>query len=246
MMKKSSSLLYLQSFRIRSYDVDFRRRRPDVLCAFFQEVASEHALQLGVGYKQFDKQHLFWVLSRLLLKVKRMPRWHEQIIIESWAKGTERLFAVRDFLVRSAEGEIIGRASSYWLILNTQNRRPVRPDSFFSHLNFQQDAIEEAIEKLPELRKGKKHIEHARYSDIDHNAHVNNIRYVAWMLNSFSTEHMRQYQLDSLQLNFLTEIKEGDLVEIYKQEEEGMYLINGYRQAEEQPCFSGALKWKQV
>jgi medium-chain acyl-[acyl-carrier-protein] hydrolase len=73
-------LVHQQHFTVRSYDVDFQRRlRPDVLCSFFQEVASEHALKLGVGYQQLDEQQLFWVLSRLLLQIKKLPQWHEEI-----------------------------------------------------------------------------------------------------------------------------------------------------------------------
>lgn len=240
------SLVHQQHFTVRSYDVDFQRHlRTDVLCSFFQEVASEHALKLGVGYQQLDEQQLFWVLSRLLLQIKKLPKWHEEMIIETWAKGTERLFALRDFVVRSAQGEILVQATSYWLMLDARSRRPVRPDSFFTRLKHEQHAVEAPIEKLESKKEALSHTEIARYTDLDHNRHVNNIRYVSWMLNSFPLDFFSQHELKGLQINFQSELREGEVVEIYKHETQGEFMISGFRQGEEQASFNGRLQWKR-
>ncbi|MDF9799924.1 medium-chain acyl-[acyl-carrier-protein] hydrolase [Catalinimonas alkaloidigena] len=241
------SLVHQQHFTVRSYDVDFQRHlRTDVLCGFFQEVASEHALKLGVGYQQLDEQQLFWVLSRLLLQITKLPRWHEEIIIETWAKGTDRLFALRDFVVRNGQGEILIQATSYWLMLNANSRRPVRPDSFFARLKHEAHAIDEPIEKLESTKAKLSYTEIARYTELDHNQHVNNIRYVSWMLNSFPLDFFSQHELQTLQINFQSELREGDSVEIYRHEIQAeKFLISGYRQGEEQASFNGKLQWRR-
>ncbi|MEK6476541.1 acyl-ACP thioesterase domain-containing protein [Catalinimonas sp. 4WD22] len=241
------SLVHLQHFTVRSYDVDFQRHlRVDVLCSFFQEVASEHALKLGVGYQQLEEQQLFWVLSRLFLQIKKLPQWHEEITIETWAKGTERLFALRDFVVRSAQGDILVQATSYWLMLDAKSRRPVRPDSFFTRLKHEQHAIDTPIEKLESMKESLAFREVAKYTDLDHNRHVNNIRYISWMLNAFFLDFLLEHELQTLQINFQSELREGDRVEIYSNEiQEDDYLISGFRQGEEQPSFNGRLQWKR-
>ncbi|WPP48639.1 acyl-[acyl-carrier-protein] thioesterase [Catalinimonas niigatensis] len=242
----TASQVHYQYFTVRSYDVDFQRRlRPDVLCSFFQEVASEHALKLGVGYQQLEEQKLFWVLSRLLLQIKELPKWHEEIKIETWAKGTDRLFALRDFVVSNAQGEELVQATSYWLMLDAQSHRPVRPDHFFTRLKHEQHAIDALIEKLESKKEKLSHTEIAKYTDLDHNQHVNNIRYVSWILDSFPLDFFSQHALKSLQINFQSELKEGETVEIYKQKtEEQDYLISGYRKGEQQACFNGRLRWE--
>jgi acyl-ACP thioesterase len=246
MQSSSIPLLHRQTFTIRSYDVDFRRQlRPDVLCSYFQEVASEHALRLGVGYRQLEEQGMFWVLSRLLLKVEKMPVWHEEITIETWAKGTDRLFALRDFRVRNAAGEVLCTATSYWLILHTDSRRPVRPEPFFSRLKHQEDAVEDVADKLDEAkREAELYRLQVQYADLDHNRHVNNLRYIAWMFNCFDLAFYEQYQLREMQINFLSEVREGAELSICRKlKADQRFLISGYEQNQPAPCFSGTLWW---
>lgn len=246
MQDASPLLIHRQSFTIRSYDVDFRRQlRPDVLCSYFQEVASEHALRLGVGYQQLEAQRMFWVLSRLLLQVEKMPAWHEEITIETWAKGTKRLFALRDFRVRNAAGEVLCTATSYWLILHMDSRRPVRPDPFFSRLKHQEDAVKTEADKLEEAsREAELYRLQVQYADLDHNRHVNNLRYIAWMFNCFDLAYYEQYQLREMQINFLSEVREGAQLAICREQlADQHFLMSGYQQELSPPCFSGTLRW---
>jgi medium-chain acyl-[acyl-carrier-protein] hydrolase len=244
------SLVYRQTFTIRSYDVDFRRQlRPDVLCSYFQEVASKHALRLGVGSRQLEEKGMFWVLSRLLLEVEKMPAWHAEITIETWAKGTDRLFALRDFRVRNAAGEVLCKASSYWLILHTDSRRPVRPDQFFSRLKHEEDAMEDVADKLEEARRESELYRlRVQYADLDHNRHVNNIRYIAWLFNCFDPQFYQQHQLQRMQINFLSEVREGEDVAIcQEQKDDHTFLVSGYRQTgREEACFTTCSWWQGV
>ena len=51
-----------------------------------------------------------------------------------------------------------------------------------------------------------------RYSDIDVNAHVNNARYLGWLLDSYPPEHHRKAELASCEVNYLGEAGCGDRV----------------------------------
>lgn len=249
MQPESPSLVYQQAFTIRSYDVDFQRRlRPDVLCSYLQEVASEHALQLGVGYQQLEAQRMLWVLSRLLLQVERLPHWHEEITIETWAKGTDRLFALRDFRVRNAAGEVLCTATSNWLILHRDSHRPVRPDQFFSRLKHEEDAVNAVAEKLDEASQTSAlYTLEVGYADLDHNRHVNNLRYIAWMFNCFDLDFYAQHQLREMQINFLSEVREGASVSVFKEQvTDRHFLVSGFEQENSSPCFSGTLDWAPV
>ncbi len=59
--------------------------------------------------------------------MKRYPAWNERIKLETWPSGAERLFALRDFRVMDSEGEVIGMASTAWLILDIDTHRLIRP-----------------------------------------------------------------------------------------------------------------------
>ena len=77
------------------------------------------------------------------------PEWKDNIEIKTWPKGVDGLFAIRDFQI-FRNGEIIGRATSYWLILDADSKRPKRLDDFnFIHENFFKEvAVEKSLSKI--------------------------------------------------------------------------------------------------
>jgi hypothetical protein len=42
-----------------------------------------------------------WALSRFLLNIYRYPKWDDEIITETWGKGADRIFALRDYTIHS-------------------------------------------------------------------------------------------------------------------------------------------------
>jgi acyl-ACP thioesterase len=246
MQQSNPPLIHRHNIIIHSYDVDFRRRlRPDALCGYLQEAASEHAIRLGVGYRQLEAKGLFWVLSRLLIRIEQMPAWHETLSVETWAKGSDRLFALRDFLLRNATGEVLCRATSCWLMLDQATRRPVRPDRYFERLHHPAHAIENVPDKLaPAVSGAVRHQTTARYTDLDHNRHVNNIRYPGWISDSFTLDFYEKYWLSHMQINFLAEVKAGQAINIRLREEHQLsHLLSGFVDSTDKACFSARLEW---
>ena len=57
-----------------------------------------------------------------------------------------------------------------------------------------------------------------RYSDIDVNGHVNNSRYVGWIMDSYPVEYHRNHSVFSLEANYLGETIGGDAITILSKE----------------------------
>src|SRR6266404_2033681 len=92
------STLWSENFKIHSYEVDFKKQATlESLCRHFQEAAWSHAEELGVGYQRLQAANRIWVLSRLLVKVERPPRWGETVLIHTWPRAARSAFAMRDF-----------------------------------------------------------------------------------------------------------------------------------------------------
>ena len=52
------------------------------------------------------------------------------------------------------------------------------------------------------------------YSDIDFNRHANSIRYIEWVLDTYSKEHHHDNVLKRIDINYLQESQWGDEVQI--------------------------------
>ena len=106
-------------FRVKTYDTypNGKLSIPSLL-DFLQEAAGLHAIKLKFGMHDLNARNETWVLSRMRVEIERWPERGDAIVVETWPKGMDRLFAVRDFLVFDEKGEILARSSSYWLLIN--------------------------------------------------------------------------------------------------------------------------------
>ncbi len=199
-----------------------------------KEMAGEHAINLGFGYDHLIRSGNVWVLSRFHVKFLRMPRWREVLEMETWHKGTDRLFGFRDFRVRDASGEEIILATSSWLVINYETRRLQRIESIMNggaggaagsdaparHREAVtaplKDAIKEPASKLvaPEgMQKACTRV--VSLSDIDINGHTNNARYVEWALDAIDPEISFNMTVKEICINFNNESLPGDIINIY-------------------------------
>ena len=235
--------LYREVFRIRNYEVD----RGGVLKAaalldYLQEAASNHAAHLGFGYEHLVRDKRAWLLNRLDLEIDRMPNWGETMVIETWPKSGFKMLALRDYriyvvsdtipneatacddgtLAEDAQLVQIGRATSGWVLLDTERRRPLRPTD---HIRAELTSPDEHGIKEPprKLEAGADqstglsadmHVDTRRsaYADIDVYQHTNNARLVQWMIDGLARQGSPAFR--SLSVNFMAEVMEGDEVQV--------------------------------
>lgn len=211
--------VWQDEYLIRSYEVDAQKRAPlPTLCKFMQESAYRHAEHLELGYRHLKEKNQFWVLSRLLIKIDRYPQWGDKIELQTWSTGVEGLFAYRDFQFLDHLGHLLGAARSAWLILNGEKRRPQRLDELKERRDLltEKRALNEKPGKLPSLTNpGQDSLFLVRFSDLDLYNHVNNARYIQWILDSYPLEMHQKFEVSSFQINFLSEAKFGDEISIH-------------------------------
>lgn len=137
------------------------------------------------------------------------------------AVGNGKILFIRDFLIESSSGKIIGNAASYWIFLDTEKMRPVHPSKGEIVFNFGElpKSFEHSPDKLPALENPESSLSfHVRYSDLDLNNHVNNITYIEWVMEGIDHNYRRTNIPVSLEINFLSEAKYGDTVELSKED----------------------------
>lgn len=178
--------IFHEQFKIRSSEVNPRgEAKLQSVCDLLQETAGNHALQLNFDLSHLQEKNLTWILHRLQVKIETFPSWREHITVETWPSGGDQLRAYRDFRLLEEDGTELGVALSHWLMLDIDTRKPVRmPDEI---LDLAPDDVEHVI-PIPKncLKKVQDYsIQKAfavRYGDLDLNRHVNNVRYIEWMM----------------------------------------------------------------
>jgi medium-chain acyl-[acyl-carrier-protein] hydrolase len=217
---------YSGRFPVHSYAIDaFGTLALPALAGYLQEVAGQHAVELGVGIDALLARGLTWVLARERIEVLAPARLGDELEIATWPSGIERLLVSREFSVARG-GDEVARASTAWLVLEVATRRPVRPAEVLD------PALRPRLESLAPLAgrlpaPGGDAAERrfdVRYADIDMNRHVNNTSYLAWALESVSPERWASSRATAVEAHFLAEAVFGDGIVARTEEQEGTLL----------------------
>lgn len=208
------------NYHIKSFDVDMAKKlKISKLFHLFQEVAYQHASILNFGYQDLKEKNLFWVLARVNVKFHNFPVWNDDIKIKTWHKGGQRLFAYRDFQIFKKSGERLIDATSSWLIVDVRAKRPVRIKNYLDNASAQKEknALDKELNRINIPDKIKKvGTGSISYSDIDLNNHVNNAKYIEWMMDHIDIDILLNRSITNLSVNFLKETKFNDKLSIYQ------------------------------
>ena len=212
--------VFRKDFEIHSYDTDTTRQLSFMALAdFLQDIASFHADELRLGYEYLLTEKKAWVLRQLKIKTYGRAWWKDAVTIETWPKAPDRLLAWRDFMVFDSAGNAIARATSAWLLIDLEQRRPVRMDpEMFEKYHFRQENVfTEKPPSMPKMETGTKLYEtKVRYSRLDMNDHVNNVVFIGWVTDAYYLNHSHDIFPENFEIQYDHEVFLGDRVGIYE------------------------------
>ncbi|KAE8677157.1 Palmitoyl-acyl carrier protein thioesterase [Hibiscus syriacus] len=215
-------LVFRQSFSIRSYEIGADRTASiETVMNHLQETALNHVRSVGMlgdGFgstPEMCKKNLIWVVTRMQIVVDRYPTWGDVVQVDTWVSASGKNCTRRDWVIRDIKtGEILARASSIWVMMNKLTRRlskipeEVRREIEPYFMN-SDPVVAEDSRKLMKLddssaelvRKGLT----PRRSDLDVNQHVNNVKYIGWILESGPLPMLESHELSSMTLEYRRE-----------------------------------------
>jgi len=122
---------------------------------------------------------------------------------------------MREFEIVDSHGVQRAGGSSAWLVLDLRTRKPQRVDKMldrFQGLPQRLAVAEEPCRLNGPLLSPDGPVGVVRYSDIDVNRHANSARYIAWLLDSYPLVFHDCHNLESLELNYVSETTAGAAV----------------------------------
>jgi len=157
---------------------------------WFQEAAGLNADELGFGDEALFAQGITWILTRMILRIKRKPAAGEQVRVHTWPAKVEHL-AHRGYELVDEQGDIIVRATGAWTVMDLQTRHIVSlpEDLQKAYPLLTLERIPFSCRVVPRLREASSQVSiQVRRDDLDMNGHVNNARYLGWLLEPLPAE----------------------------------------------------------
>uniref|UniRef100_A0A5B7CCD1 Acyl-[acyl-carrier-protein] hydrolase n=1 Tax=Davidia involucrata TaxID=16924 RepID=A0A5B7CCD1_DAVIN len=224
--------VYRQTFVVRSYEIGpDKTATMETLMNLLQETALNHVTSSGLagnGFgatREMSLRKLIWVVTRINIQVEKYSSWGDVVEIDTWVDAAGKNGMRRDWIIRDYNTQkIITRATSTWVIMNRETRRLSKiPDEVRKEVQpfyLDRAAIPtadtdiEKIEKLTDetaerIRSGLA----PRWSDMDANQHINNVKYIGWILESVPINVLEDYNLTSMTLEYRRECQQSNVLE---------------------------------
>ncbi|MDI1316968.1 acyl-ACP thioesterase domain-containing protein [Flavobacterium sp.] len=188
------------------------------LCNILQLTAGVHAELGGISFSDMQVNHQAWVLSRMRVEVKRLPKWRDSITVKTWINSLENSRSIRCLEVYIGDEKIIG-CETFWAVFNTQTRRP--ENLALAHVHFEKYPNDKATAvsfskidtSLTRTAVAEKKI---LLSDLDIVNHANSAKYLEWCLDYFEPKLLLNRSIQSFEMNYLKEVSLNETVSIAK------------------------------
>ncbi|MBQ3669111.1 MAG: hypothetical protein II920_07795 [Clostridia bacterium] len=181
--------------------------------------ATVHGILRGQTVGAMRGENLAWVITHWKLKVLKRVGFAGTIKIRTWGQKYNAAFANRDFIAYDDNDEIIAKATSTWMVINTVKNFPQR---LTPELMEGFDAPEMG-ENFPDFRFTNE--SYTRLEAVsttyftvnrfmaDYNRHVHNSAYLAIALEALP-ENLDDSSFDNVEITYKKEIKPSQRVRL--------------------------------
>ena len=222
--------IYSEKYIIKYSDIG-KSNKLSLRCLtnYLQEAACAHSNLIGYGLNDIPTTHVAWLLLDWKVKMFSHPKHREEITINTWPKSFEKFYSYRDFEIVDGNNNIIGLASSKWLLFNTENKKIEKVSdtiaNSFGIVN--KNVFKDYLDEKPKepVSSNLNFVYEIQRRDIDTNGHVNNLHYIDYALEALPVEVYNSNEFDNMEIYYKKEIKYGETINCYYSFEDNKHII---------------------
>lgn len=210
------------NFEISSSQTDTSKSlSPCALLGFLQEIAWKHSCAADFDDTRLESESSAWILLQYHIKIIDTPKLWETITIKTWCPKKKKMHSTRSFVVECNGVECI-QINSLWVFFDIEKRMPKKisdemansytcnkPPAFPEPRLFKVDGTTDDAH-----RRSTRDYTVMR-SDIDTNGHVNNVKYLEWILNDIPDEIYDNNTISELKIVYRKECHRGDALSLH-------------------------------
>ena len=147
-----------------------------------------------------------------LIKIKRITVYQTSIFSPIYLKIND---------------EVVGGIYSIWTLIDIEKRRIVRPQKVGITIPECEEysSFVEKYEPLLDIETQKVQTREVMYSDIDLNKHMNNARYLEWVMDLLPQNVLEKYFIGEMTMHYQKEIAPESIVDLYYGQEDDHFKI---------------------
>ena len=181
----------------------------------------------GIIYR--EKFNAFWVFTKTKIHFEERANWRDIVTVRTFPINNAGMRTNVNTEVIDKNGRRIISANQEACVLSLENHRPLKLTTLpYPSENFPPAIFSEMFEKfIQDFSEDDFSFEQViRSSHIDMSHHMNNIEYIKLALCVFSDNFLQQNKVTDLEVHFLGESKEGQVLRVYKRFVENKFFIH--------------------
>ncbi len=207
----------------------FGRVKPAIYLYFAQEAAESHCKELGTDWETMSRKGLFWAVIRQRLEILRQPVSGQTIHVHTWPMPTTRTCYPRATEGVDRDGNVVFRIVSMWVLMDVNTRAMVLPGksgvTVDGWLRGSELPLPPSMPVFPYQGQWDRVV---LFSDLDRNGHMNNARYIDWILDLQASDYLQDHPVTAVTLHYHAEALEGDPLSLCFAMEEGICLVDAH------------------
>ena len=208
--------MYQKKYLIGSNDIDqFLELKLSSLFKMMQEISTEHAEVLNIGKANTLDIGMFWVITRMEVEIINAPKYLQNVVLTTYPGDDLRFIFPRYFYLEDEEGNTLVKASSTWMVLNRNTHNVVlNPFNGYKappeHKENELPLPKKVSPKEATLVESRK----VRYSDIDLNGHLNNTKYIDYIIDLHDSDFYKKNRIKHFLINYEKELMDNDVLNL--------------------------------
>ncbi|MCR4782830.1 MAG: acyl-[acyl-carrier-protein] thioesterase [Lachnospiraceae bacterium] len=183
------------------------------LINYFQDVSTFHSEGTDFGIESLKAENIGWMIFSWDIKINRLPKLCDEVVIQTKSVGFKGLFAFRDFIMKEND-EVLAMAHSVWSIIDLDRMLPKKITPEMMEQYGKEDPLPgEWFERKLNEPKEKELVESAKIEryHLDTNGHMNNQYYVDFALSAISDK----LDINRVRVSYKHQVVLGENVDIY-------------------------------
>lgn len=208
--------MYEQHWQVRFSECDHNSTLSyKGLVNFFQDCSNLQSENNQAGLSNLREQNRAWILDFWQIVIKKRPHTFDNVKVATWPNGFRGFFGTRNFLLSSADDEVMAYANSCWVYLDSTTGRPTRiSEEEMSKYPLEEPypmeyldrkiAIPEQLECVDSIQVAKHHI--------DVYEHMNNANYIELACDAMNSEK----DITQICCQYKKQARLGDTIHIWR------------------------------
>lgn len=221
------------------------KMQPGDFARELEKITEAHLRSFGMNRKSLLEEKKIWVISWNDIRISRLPKVGETVILRVWAGKKRAGMFSRFYGCYSAQGEALAGASSFFTLIDAETRTIAAPTEKIEQIPVVSLANEGKLPKMIQVFPENFAQQTERVvapDEIDKNGHLNNTHYIDWAEDVVKDACGEERMPTSVWIRYEKELLVNETVTLkYTMEKDKLYL-QGFRG--EELSFSVILSYK--